>query len=125
MFDCLTFNPERTALQRSGPASAAALTVRAERATARTADARTARRARGDGAAALREDDDILVALARSLPADVRRACVRRAEKRAFAQAGKPSDPCICGEALLFAAAAGLGSGRAPLSAYRALGEWR
>ncbi len=70
-------------------------------------------------------DGDSLLALARSLPADVRRACAGRAEKRALHQDEDTSDPCICGEALLLSAAAEMNAARAPLSAYRSLGKWQ
>lgn len=67
---------------------------------------------------------DALIALAVSLPEDVRKACAERAEKRAFPQFADASDPCVCGEALLLVTAAGQGRGRAPLSAFRPFGEW-
>ena len=105
LLDCLTSFPARTASRRSRPAGARASLGY-------------------QGAAAADSfDGESLLALAHSLPADVLKACARRAEKHAL-QAEDVSDPCVCGEALLLSAAAAMEAGRAPLSAYRSLEEW-
>lgn len=80
---------------------------------------------RQNAAATVPSDGESLLALARSLPDGVRGACAKRVEKRALRQHEDISDPCICGEAVLLSAAAELEAGRAPLSAYRSLGEWQ
>lgn len=118
--DCLTPVFEPTARRRSRSARPSARNVRG----ARLAGERGAGIAGESADAALRSEAEGMLALARSLPADERRACARRAENRVVGQANDQSDPCICGEALLLTAAAGLAAGRAPLSAFSSLGEW-
>ncbi|ARU16717.1 hypothetical protein A9D14_11675 [Croceicoccus marinus] len=121
LFDCLTPDSERPASKRARSARSAATRARQTKAASYHGAIGA-----GEGASAGgRHAAGSLDALARSLPADVRRTCATRAEKRAILRAAEPSDPCVCGEPLLLAAAARSAAGRAPMSAFDALGEWR
>ena len=68
---------------------------------------------------------DAVEALGRSLTAQMRADCQKRAEKRALAGPGDISDPCVCGEARLLFEAAQRGGGRAPAACFETMGGVR